>query len=202
MHERESSSMSSQKLLDLALALDVVGEEVACHTHPCVRNAEVGPEERDEKAQDLGVGVRERNGVASLAAFSPVEHAPGGMEWVAAPSERASLSLRTLTPSPPTSSDHSVPAPLGIGLPVAFSKSRALRRRQLDVPHPAADGGSGDPQRPLDLLHRESALSPQTPGFFAFDCLHMRQQRRGEVGLSGRRESKPRNQGGNLELYH
>src|SRR5436309_363612 len=80
-------------MLDLALAFEVVSEEVAGDLDVLVCEVEVRPEELDEEPRHFGIRVREADLVATFSAFSPIEHASRHMECFATFSELAAFLL-------------------------------------------------------------------------------------------------------------
>jgi hypothetical protein len=124
-------------LLDLALAFNVVGEEVAGDLDVLVIEVEVRPKELDEQSRHFGIRVREADLVAIFGTFSPIEHASGHMEWLATSSELAAFVLSEHTCASP---DRRVD---GSSLHVAVEglqlKRCLLLLGELDVSDPTAD---------------------------------------------------------------
>jgi hypothetical protein len=94
------------------------------------------------------------------------------------------------------------PAGAGTAGPHAVAQYSALLVCQLDVPDPETDRRLGDAEKAGKLFDRKALIPTQASCFLALHCFHFRQQRSGWVGRSGRRESDPCPEGGNLVLCH
>jgi hypothetical protein len=81
------------ELLDLALALEMVGEEVASKTDRLVVYVEATAEKSDEEANHLRVRIREAERVAGFSAFGLEEHAASDVEGIPLLRELTSLLL-------------------------------------------------------------------------------------------------------------
>jgi hypothetical protein len=90
---RREAKRVEPELLDLPLAPEMVGEEVAVDPHLVVRDREVPAQEVGEEAQDLRIRVGQEHGVSRLASLGPVEHATRGEQRVAATCEEPSFLL-------------------------------------------------------------------------------------------------------------
>ena len=126
------------ELLDLALSLDVVGEEIAVDAKRIVRDFVTPAQERCEVPNHRGIRVDELDGVLVLRSLSPVQHATSDVQLGAlrvsssarllegAPSQQAALSVR---PGYELTVHRWIPAP----------QPGALLGRELDVAGPVAD---------------------------------------------------------------
>jgi hypothetical protein len=63
------------ELLNLAPALDVVGEQTAGDTKVLVRDVPVGPDEPNEEPHHVRIGIRELQLVSVFRSLCPVQHA-------------------------------------------------------------------------------------------------------------------------------
>jgi hypothetical protein len=77
----------------------VVGEEVACDPELLIRYVEERTHEPREEPEHFRVGIGEMSCVSVLAAFRPVEHAPGRVKRISALCERPAVCLRLATTS-------------------------------------------------------------------------------------------------------
>jgi hypothetical protein len=173
------------ELLDLALALDVIGEEVAVDADLLIADIEVLTEEVCKQGQEFGVRVRHPHAVAAFVALGPVEHAARCVRRIALASKQSTFGLVTRSESScscslPYTGDER-PTPHAGGEPCA---GRCI---ELDVPDPNADGPSRDAKLALDFLDRPSECA-ELACLPLFVCFHDRQH----IDVLGRTRSARR----------
>src|SRR5687768_16790011 len=83
-----------------------------------------------------------------------------------------------------------------------WPKSRTLFLGELDIPHPETDRRRGDAEHSCQPLDRQPVVAAKCARQLTLGCFHSGQQPTGKAGRSGRRESNPRIEGGNLALSH
>src|SRR6266853_545353 len=117
-------------------------------------------QERDEKAHHLWIRVVEPQRIPILLAFRPIEHAARDMAAVALKGKAPTCLLVSDSFRPTVCSLDGRAAELPVVRRVPTEQFLLLRRSELDIPDPTANGRGRDAETSCNFLDRRPLLAP------------------------------------------
>jgi hypothetical protein len=120
-------------------------------------------QEAQEEPLHVHVGIRERHSVSLLRPLTPIQHASGGVQRIAAPRERAAVLLSALTVLAAGAAPRALADLLPIDGRIGSLECTPMLVVERNVANPDADRRLGDGQRGVDRRDR-CAVPPHRSG--------------------------------------